>query len=66
MTRASLLRRLEKLEDQRADRAKPDPVRVTITRHIVGADGQEAQTVRRTMTLYPDRMTFKTVKRGRR
>lgn len=52
MTRASFLRRLRSLEDEKG--AKPDPVQIVITRHIVGKDGQEVDTVRRTVTLYPE------------
>lgn len=50
--RASLLRRLRKLEDQKG--AKLKAVRVTITRHIVEPDLEAVQIVRRTFELYPE------------
>lgn len=56
MRRGRLWARLEALED-RAKTAKPDPVRVTVTRRIVGEGGQTVDTVRRVFYLYPEALT---------
>lgn len=61
MTRRDTRARVLRLEEKRRA-AAPDPVPVTVTRRIVGSDGQTVDTVRRTFCLYPEALTGRRAK----